>query len=188
MIRLDIANTIIREGWISIDIEYKSNIRIDISKEGLPFSDNEVDAIYSSHTLEHIYPDRVDFVLSEFYRVLKPGALVRIVVPDFVIAMNAYMKGDFNFLRDKAIPLPGCIESPLQHLISWCHSYYFGIDNTRKFGHVTGFDKDTVELLLKRAKFININRMEFAVCSEIFNDCDLSSHKECSLYMEGKKL
>ncbi|MDA8920718.1 class I SAM-dependent methyltransferase [Gammaproteobacteria bacterium] len=41
-----------------------------------------VDAIYSSHNIEHLYPHEVGVALAEFYRVLKKDGFVMITCPD----------------------------------------------------------------------------------------------------------
>lgn len=40
------------------------------------------DVVYSSHSLEHLYPHDVNRALREFARVLKPGGRAVILVPD----------------------------------------------------------------------------------------------------------
>jgi predicted SAM-dependent methyltransferase len=40
------------------------------------------DAVFSSHSLEHLYPHDVPVALREFYRVLRPGGAAVILVPD----------------------------------------------------------------------------------------------------------
>lgn len=40
------------------------------------------DGIYTSHCLEHVYPHEVPVALGEFIRVLNPGGLAIIIVPD----------------------------------------------------------------------------------------------------------
>jgi len=66
--------------------------RHDVAK-GLPFKDNEVDYIYSSHMLEHLSRSKADFVLTECYRVLKSGGVLRLVVPDLNLLIEEYVKG-----------------------------------------------------------------------------------------------
>ena len=41
-----------------------------------------VDAVYSSHNIEHIFPHEVPIALREFYRVLKEDGMVSISCPD----------------------------------------------------------------------------------------------------------
>ena len=41
-----------------------------------------VDAVYSSHNLEHVFPHEVDTVLREFRRVLRPEGICVVTVPD----------------------------------------------------------------------------------------------------------
>jgi ubiquinone/menaquinone biosynthesis C-methylase UbiE len=67
--------TLFKLGLISEE-KYKADWKgvrwLDVSK-GLPFSDNSVDKIYTSHFLEHI-PQRKGFhVLQEIYRIIKKG-------------------------------------------------------------------------------------------------------------------
>lgn len=40
------------------------------------------DAVFSSHNIEHLYPDEVPVALAEFQRVLKPGGFALITCPD----------------------------------------------------------------------------------------------------------
>lgn len=45
-------------------------------------ADASVDAVFSSHNIEHLYPHEVALALAEFRRVLKPGGLILITCPD----------------------------------------------------------------------------------------------------------
>lgn len=68
------------EGYINIDIN--PNTKPDIVRnieKGLPFSDNTVDEIITEHFLEHV--NDIQFVMYEIWRVLKPGCLVKVIVP-----------------------------------------------------------------------------------------------------------
>jgi ubiquinone/menaquinone biosynthesis C-methylase UbiE len=45
-------------------------------------SSSSVDAIFSSHNIEHLYPHEVAITLAEFLRVLKPEGFVVLTCPD----------------------------------------------------------------------------------------------------------
>lgn len=44
--------------------------------------DASVDALFSSHNIEHLYPHEVPMATSEFFRVLKPDGFVILTCPD----------------------------------------------------------------------------------------------------------
>lgn len=55
---------------------------LDIAKEHWPWPDNSVDTVLAWHILEHIETsDGFFHVVSEAYRVLKPGGELNIIVP-----------------------------------------------------------------------------------------------------------
>lgn len=56
-------------------------IRLDVTK-GLPHPTESADAIYSSHMLEHLYLGDARKLLKESYRVLRPGGVIRLALPD----------------------------------------------------------------------------------------------------------
>jgi SAM-dependent methyltransferase len=56
-------------------------VRQDLTKP-LPFADGTVDAVYSSHFLEHIYMSDAQSILAECHRVLRPGGILRLALPD----------------------------------------------------------------------------------------------------------
>lgn len=60
-------------------------------RKGIPFADASVDVVYHSHVLEHIDREFVPGFLAEIKRVLKPGGVHRIVVPDLEIAVRGYL-------------------------------------------------------------------------------------------------
>lgn len=52
-----------------------------------------VDAIWSSHNLEHVFPHEVPVALREFYRVLKPGGIAHVQVPDITVPARQIVRG-----------------------------------------------------------------------------------------------
>jgi len=60
-------------------------------RKPLPFANGSVDFVYSSHTLEHLTRDDAERLLREVTRVLKPGGVARIVVPDLAVGVARYV-------------------------------------------------------------------------------------------------
>jgi ubiquinone/menaquinone biosynthesis C-methylase UbiE len=59
---------------------------------GLPFRDATVDVIYHSHVLEHLPKSKAPGFIQECYRVLKPGGIIRVVVPDLEQIAREYIR------------------------------------------------------------------------------------------------
>lgn len=57
----------------------------------LPLSDESVFAVYASHVLEHLYVADAKRLLLECRRVLKPGGVLRLVVPDLEFMARDYL-------------------------------------------------------------------------------------------------
>jgi hypothetical protein len=76
------------EGYVNIDRKH--------GQEAYPldYADNSVDEIRASHVLEHFSHRMIGAVLSEWFRVLKPGCLIKIAVPDFEWIASRYLEGD----------------------------------------------------------------------------------------------
>jgi predicted SAM-dependent methyltransferase len=71
------------EGWVNVDLVSTSpDLAWDLSRP-VPFPDGSVDAIFHEHLLEHLpLPAAIGF-LHECHRLLRPGGVLRVGVPDF---------------------------------------------------------------------------------------------------------
>jgi predicted SAM-dependent methyltransferase len=79
------------DGWINADITPRADLIIFLEKK-LPFKSNTLDRIYSEHVLEHVsFGAGVSF-LREALRVLKPGGVIRIAMPDLDELIDGYQK------------------------------------------------------------------------------------------------
>jgi hypothetical protein len=73
------------DDWEEVRFDINESVNPDI--EGTLLDMNQVknmsmDAIYSSHNIEHVYPHQVEIVLKEFLRVLNNDGFVVITCPD----------------------------------------------------------------------------------------------------------
>ena len=85
-------------GWVNSDIYGWPGVDIvaDI-RAGLPVADNTFDYIVSIHALPEIPYGDLDRALSELRRMLKPGGVLRLSLPDMDKAIAAYRSGDVDY-------------------------------------------------------------------------------------------
>lgn len=88
-------------GFVNIDANplQKTDVWLDV-RCGLPFATASVDSIYSTHMIEHLYPDELDKLLRECARVLKAGSGMRIVVPSLSNAIIAFQEKRNDWFYD----------------------------------------------------------------------------------------
>jgi predicted SAM-dependent methyltransferase len=135
-------------GFVNIDgnLFRKCDMWLDL-RNGLPFGSGRVSSIYSSHVFEHFYPDELQHLLRECYRVLRPGGGLRIVVPDMGRAARAYLFGQQSFFTDfprRHKSIGGKLSNVL-----FCEG-----------GHRQGFDFSYLEELLREAGFSEVWELE----------------------------
>ena len=86
------------DGWSNLGYASSSHAVDQADLLGrLPLLDKTADLVYSSHFLEHIPNDKVDSFLLECWRILKPGGVLRLVVPDLENLCRTYL-----YHRDQA--------------------------------------------------------------------------------------
>jgi protein O-GlcNAc transferase len=114
-------------------------------------ADESVDGVWSSHNLEHVYAHEVETVLGEFRRVLRPGGIALLSVPDLQRIAKQIASGDIErpFYQSEA----GGI-TPLDVLYGHGRSIAGG--NTY-MAHHTGFTAKTLAQKLRDAGFVGVD-------------------------------
>jgi ubiquinone/menaquinone biosynthesis C-methylase UbiE len=74
--------------------DWDGSIFIHDLRKPLPWARDSIESIYSSHCLEHLTKVDGRKLLFEAFRVLKPGGIIRIVVPDLRHAVERYLAGE----------------------------------------------------------------------------------------------
>ena len=97
--------------------------------------DNSVSLIYASHVLEHFGRHAYKAVLEEWFRVLKPGGILRLSVPDFSACAAVYYE---NGLADGLSGLVGLIAGGQRNEHDF-HKMIFDEDFLRRELLDTGF-------------------------------------------------
>ena len=122
-------------------------------------SSASVDAVYSSHNLEHVYPHEVTMVLQEFKRVLKPNGICVVGVPDLQAVAKLIVD---DKLEDTAYTSPAGDITPLDML--------YGLRSALSSGqsymaHKTGFTVKTLSQYFFAAGFkvVTFSQNHFAI-------------------------
>ncbi len=160
------------EGWSTIDMNYSCDIFLDL-RSPIPFPDNSVDQIYSSHLLEHFdYSDLVKF-LAECYRILKKSGNFKVAVPNAKIFLDAYLNQeeldvDYYFRYKPAF------------------NYNSKIDYVNYVAYMDGehrymFDEENLPIILANAGLSNVRLREFDP------SLDIEKRHQFSIYAEGIK-
>lgn len=87
--------------WTTVDRYMPADLATDMGD--LPFKDATVDEIFSAHALEHVARARVMPILAEWFRVLKSGGTVTLLVPDFDFIAQVWLEGSKSLAWNKPI-------------------------------------------------------------------------------------
>ena len=92
---------------VGIRTPTNTDIDFDLSENiPLPFENERFEAIYTSHCMEHLTISQVEYIFREVHRILMPGGIFRILVPNIELYFDKYDSKDlsfFNWIRNKSI-------------------------------------------------------------------------------------
>jgi len=168
-----------KAGWVNIDLRKDADLQLDI-REKFPFSDNSASIIYSEHFFEHLeYPTEVRHLVSESLRVLEPGGVFSVGVPDAEQTLLRYASGALPALlkewsQDENLQwFPPWVWSTPMHLVNY--SFRQGSE------HKYAYDFETLARVLTEAGIIKVRRREFDL------DLDSVDRRDGTLYVDGCK-
>ncbi len=145
------------DGWLSTDLAPQSDeaVRLDATQE-FPFADAVFDYVYSEHMIEHVSLSDGRKMVSEIYRVLKPGGVVRIATPDLKVFAALCLDGSTDTQKayidwavreyhpDSGLVSPSIVVNQM----------------FRGWGHQFLYDEETLTKVLSQAGFANMTRCE----------------------------
>ncbi|HYP54083.1 MAG TPA: methyltransferase domain-containing protein, partial [Pyrinomonadaceae bacterium] len=78
--------------WVNVDFTsaHPAVLAHDL-RRGVPFPEGTFDAVYHSHVLEHFSPRDAEPFVRECFRVLRPGGVLRVAVPDLEQICRLYL-------------------------------------------------------------------------------------------------
>lgn len=156
------------------DIEYGD------ATEGLPIQDESVDVLYTSHMLEHLDKNEAEKFLREAFRLLRPGGIIRIVVPDIKIQIAHYNESSnadaFIAATHLCVPRPRSLAQKLRLLLLGSRH------------HQWMYDGNSLSALLQKHGFIKADIMPVGQTNiDDYVPLDLQERASESVYVEAEK-
>ena len=169
----------IKPGWVNIDLSPNVDLALDM-RRNIPLPTGCASVIYSEHFFEHLEnPPSVQTFLSEAYRVLEPGGLFSVGVPD-----TEWIIRDYNGLPYKEHQPgewlkfvkgglhPDICYTPLDHI-----NFHF-----RQFTeHKYAYDYVTLAHVLEQAGLTDVKQRDFDP------KLDAQWRKIGTLYVDARK-
>jgi len=141
-----------KDGWINIDNNSDDNIeKLDLNwdlRKPLPFHDNSVDFIFNEHFFEHLTTDEAEKTIKDLMRVLKPGGVMRIAMPDLAVVVDTYRNLPLN--KDPVIQAYGL--DFIRTRAEWMNMSF------RWWGHKWLYDWEELQRRLEEAGYKKVKR------------------------------
>jgi ubiquinone/menaquinone biosynthesis C-methylase UbiE len=195
----------------------KNNLIAHDLTKGIPCPDNSVDAVYHSHFLAHLDRNLADpaqdaalIFLKECRRVLKPGGVMRSVVPDLEYFARAYLAhlelaaahpdecaqhekyvSDIIEMAARKKPFAASMQRPIMRRIE---SLLLGDARKRGETQQWWYDRINLKVLLESAGFHSIREFDYRTSSiadwsqfGFDQNADGTPYQRHSLFLEAVK-
>lgn len=163
-----------RNEWITLDVTTNCDIYWDL-RNGIPFPNESVTKIYSSHFLEHLTFKEGQKFIDDCLRVLIPDGIFSICVPNSKIYIDFYYMSD-NLKKNNKEYLSYTSANNNTTKIDFIN-YMAYMDGNHKYM----FDEENLLYILKAKGFRNAHLREFDP------NIDLSLRHYESIYAEALK-
>jgi predicted SAM-dependent methyltransferase len=165
--------TMYHNGWLNMDVaqlgqwadryQYKF-VHMD-ARQKMRLGENTVDLVACCHMLEHLTWEEGLGFLKECYRVMKPGAVMRVSVPDAEKITNYYRNGQLGMFDEINVV---SAKNPCQSFKFWSllfegHRIAYDGQSLLKIGEEAGFK-------VKRCKFNEGNKQILAETFDLLPD------------------
>ena len=162
-------------GWINSDIKEAPGVLVCDIRDGLPLDTDSIDYAVSIHALPEFHYKEIIGVLQELRRILKPGGVLRLGLPDLERAVDAYRRGDRGYFLvpdDEMASIGGKLAAQL---------VWFGYSRTI-------FVRDFIEELLLKAGFAQVHHVSYRETRSVHPEIVSLDNREAeSLFVEAVK-
>jgi predicted SAM-dependent methyltransferase len=145
------AGSLVLEGFLNSDM--LGQVPINIGRK-LPFDDEEIDLIYTSHVIEHLPKEDFKFFLRECLRILKRGGINLIAIPSIEKLTSILYGND----QTKIAILQSYFSAHFMEEDSFSPSEYLNLV-MRGFDHKYLYDFALIQHLAKKAGYTGVDKI-----------------------------
>lgn len=128
-----------------------------------PYKDGVSEAVFCSHMLEHLDPNQAKRMFEEVFRILQPGGVFRVAVPDLEWAVTLYDADQPDRFLD---------------------AMYEHVGGSAKNSHKWMYTRQSLKRFFEEVGFINVENCAFQE-GRIPDVGKLDSRPENSIFVEG---
>ena len=166
------------EHWVNVDGYSDTGVHflVDLQRP-LPLPAASFDGVFSEHVLEHFTEEDGLRLAADILRVLRPGGVFRVVVPDGEFVMRSYFDDPDGLVRYRGVGAPD--ETAMEMVNSFFR---------QRYEHQFMYDWPTLRRLLQRAGFAEVARCAFRQSpAGLGLEIDDPKYQRESLYAEARK-
>jgi len=171
-----------RPGWVNVDSADAPGVTcVYDCRKRIPLPDGVAKAVFTEHLLEHLdYQEEAPVFLAECRRILEPGGVIRVIVPDGRKYLMAYASRDWREMR--AFSPLATDREPRTTLMQIVNEHF------RQVGqHRYSYDYETLALLLADSGFGAIVEARFGASRMQELAIDSPTRASESLYVEASR-
>jgi len=161
------------------DLDWSEKIFLHDLTKKFPWTDNSIDVVYTSHTLEHFTKKDGRIFLIECHRVLRKNGIIRIVVPNLRSHMDDYMKGQIR--ADEFVEKLGVLYKANNMLKKYLYPFF------ELSTHKCMYDSPSLLEILKGIGFAASNRAPFDSDITDISRVELEGRTKNAVIVEGRK-
>ena len=148
------------DGYVGVDVRACAGADyVSAAWDCSPFEPGSVDEVYSRHMLEHLDPADAQRALSAWLRILRPGGVLRLIVPDLAFHARQLLSQATSWTRE-----------PGENLAHAMAGFYGWRDASRggdcEDAHRWGYTWPALAALLGEIGFMDVKRVEQGSDSE----------------------
>jgi predicted SAM-dependent methyltransferase len=162
--------------WVNVDGAPAVGVRFLVDlRRPLPFDDGAFDGVFCEHVLEHFSQADGERLAREVRRILRPGGVFRVIVPDAELVLKRYFEAPGELVADRGEGQGTAMEA--------VNSYF-----RQRYEHQFMYDWPTLARTLRRAGFRIVVRCCYSPAAPARTPWRIDDAKYASesLYVEAR--